>query len=562
MVMKPGRMNATRVINAIGRIGYGPVAAILDIADNAVSSGATVIAIAVQATQEARQGPGRRRAVLSRVLVRDNGTGMNEEQLDRALALGSEADDYAPGTLSKFGMGLKSASSSLGRRLTIVSRGNDTIARAVVLDHTVVALTGEYVYELREPTEEEVAELDAVAVGGTGTVIAISEIHEQSMPKPAEIEEGLRERAGITYSKYLTGEVPGRERLTLLLGEEAILSVDPLFANEADANGDLDERNWDGKSVRWIQRPQKFQLSEDGAIFAEVAITELPHPPSVSVDSEISQAQVRRQYRIGAGNYGFYIFRNGRLISWAESLGLVPQDIDLYSFRGQINITSDADEVLNIDVTKSRVSLSDIANLQLTPIAREAVRKSKAAWLERRAAVRARANTTPHDDINEQLNRVEELEDKSDLRDEEVAPEDERERLKKRREGAAKAKPATESEAENLRTKSQRVQYVAVLNNDQLWERAHDASAGLIVRVNSAHRFVREVIDVAADDSALARSFDLLMFALARAEYSTVYKSEHDMELVETVLQEFRERLGGELSDILRQVGPLGQTKD
>lgn len=548
-------MNATRVITAIGRIGYGPVAAILDIADNSVSSGATKIAVDIEATQEEREGAGRRRAVLSRVLVRDNGSGMNDVQLDRAVALGSEADGYSAGTLSKFGMGLKSAASSLGGQLTIVSRGDDAVVRTAIIDHSVIALNGEYVYELREATSDEVEELDKVAEGGTGTTVAVTNIHQDSMPKPAEIEEGLRERLGITYSMYITDGVPDREAIEISLGGAVVEPVDPLFSEEANTNGDLDERTWDGLDVKWIQRPQKFQLSEDGSIFAEVAITQLPHPPSVAIDAEIPQAQTRRQYSIGAGNYGFYIFRNGRLISWAESLGYVPSDQDLYSFRGRVDITSAADDVLNIDVTKSRVSLSDIARLQLTPIVREAVRKSREAWKARAAAITARANDTPHDDINEQLDRVEELEDKSDQLDEDVAPADERERLKKRREGAAKAKPATEEESENLRSKSERVQYVPVLDNDQLWERAHDASQGLFVRVNAAHRFVREVID-AANNPGLTRAFDLLMFALARAEYSSVYKSEVDERVVESIMQEFRERLGGELSDILRQIDP------
>src|SRR5690348_9581494 len=114
MALQQGRWNAPRVLTAIGKIGYDPVAAILDIADNSVSNGATRVSIKIETEQELRTGPGRRKAVLSRVTITDDGVGMDAERIDNAIALGSEDSDYSEGTLSKFGMGLKSAASSLG----------------------------------------------------------------------------------------------------------------------------------------------------------------------------------------------------------------------------------------------------------------------------------------------------------------------------------------------------------------------------------------------------------------------------------------------------------------
>ena len=46
------------------------------------------------------------------------------------------------------------------------------------------------------------------------------------------------------------------------------------------------------------------------------------------------------------------------------------------------------------------------------------------------------------------------------------------------------------------------MQWVDILDNNQLWERAHDPEAGLIVRVNNSHRFAREMI--AAFEMAVA----------------------------------------------------------
>lgn len=93
-------------------------------------------------------------------------------------------------------------------------------------------------------------------------------------------------------------------------------------------------------------------------------------------------------YGINAKNYGFYIYRNGRLISWGDFLGgLVTQDQDAYAFRAVLEIDKHSDDIPNLDVTKSRLHLSEIARTQLAQIVGEAKKKSVAAWRLRTAAL-------------------------------------------------------------------------------------------------------------------------------------------------------------------------------
>jgi hypothetical protein len=548
-----GAWNPARVITALGRIGYHPASAILDITDNSVSAHASKILIEIHIEQEQREGQGRRRAVLSGVSITDNGDGMDPERLADALSLGSSADYYPAGTLSKFGLGLKSAAGSLGKRLSITSRGEGGQAHTVVLDHDVVNEQKKYVYESRDATQDETSKLDKVTLGKRGTMVEITKIHEQAMPSPAEIIQRLKDRTGVIYYFALSGLVPNWPKVCIRIKDEEVAPRDPLFQGET-GKSDLDEHNWDGLSVCWIQKPQNIQLTDDGKVTAKVTMTQLPHPPSVAKNSNLSQAQARTQYMIGAGNYGFYIYRNGRLIAWADSLGMVSQDQDLYSFRGRLEITSDADDVLNIDVTKSRLHLSSIARVQLLPLVQEALKKSRIAWNSAKRTTESQIISTPHDEINEQLNKVGKIEEKSDELDEEAAPADERKELQKRRAQATSRKPASGEESDRLRNEAQRVQYVPMLANNQLWERAHDSDLGLIVRVNSSHRLIREIVELQRDNSALVKSLDIIFFGLARGEYDLVYKSDHDASLVESVIDEYRERVGSELTEIIRQI--------
>ena len=295
-----------------------------------------------------------------------------------------------------------------------------------------------------------------------------------------------------------------------------------------------------------------FTLVDDGT--GTVTITQLPHPPSVAAFTDNSAKACRDRYLIGAGNYGFYIYRNGRLISWAESLGMIQQDQDLYSFRGRLEITSDADDILNIDVTKSRIVLSDLAQQQLLPLVEEAKKKSIAAWRCASRKVQEKMGQDPHDTVNAELDKIEKSLEKSDELDESSAPEEDKEKMKQRRKGATEKRQVTSEERDRIAKQGERVFRVDALDNNQLWERAHDPDKGLVVRVNQSHRFVRELLLSESAPPILIQALDVMFFALARGEYNLIYRSDYNPDDVEAIMGEFREEVGEMLSKIVKKV--------
>ena len=553
MSIKEGAWDPGRVFQALGRIGYDPVSAILDLVDNSVSASATSIVIKVNAESEKRtEGQrGRTRAVLKSLVIVDNGCGMDEAGLDNALTLGSSAQLYHAETLSKFGMGLKSAASSLGKRLEVISRSKDDLhrVRKVVLDQDIIVEKGKYVYNLTDPTEEDLNELDACTQRKSGTLIRITKLFRESLRPTSEIIHGLKTKAGVIYYYYLKGS----KRLSLEIDGYNVLPMDPLFVNEID-NGDLDEHHWDGLHPKWITRSQAIQLDTTGSTWAQVEITQLPHPPSVERKGLMSRKDCRDHYLIEAGNYGFYIYRNRRLISWADRLDFVPQDQDLYAFRGRLLIKSDADDILNINVTKSRVQLSETAQDQLTPLIQEAIKKSRAAWKTAHRVTVESLTQGPHDAANQELNRIALLQADEDRLDESVAPVEERKKLEKRRNKAVNASPIKPEDEQHLKETGQPILYVKTLDNNQLWERAHDPTEGLIVRVNKSHRFYRDILEAVPDNSNLLKAMDVLFYSIVKGEFDLVYKSDKNDDEIEEIMTEYRERVGENLSDVLRKL--------
>ena len=555
-----GKINAGRLLAALGRIGYKPESAILDIVDNSVSARATKIDILLTLKQDTVKGKGRKRAALDCVTIKDTGKGMDEEGLTNALSIGSSDEFYDTDTLSKFGMGLKSASSSIGGHLKIITRNDSGKALVGTLD--LAALGQEYIFEIADGAENDISALDDFCgKGKPGTFVTIGDIHEDSLPPVSQIIQSIEDRAGVIYYYYLAGLEPAPQKLSLSISyaetTKQIEAYDPLFISEIDQEDpNLDGMNWDGVSVKWLSVKQDIQLSAvDGGAKAKLEMTQLPHPPLVGKVTSDSAAECRRKYNIGAGNYGFYIYRNGRLISWADPLnGLISQDQQLYSFRGRLLIDDTADDALNIDVTKSRIVLSELAWEQVKPIVTDAKKASQEAW-SRATRLANEDGDDPLSEVNEKLDEIADEDEAAEQIDESTLPSEERPKRKRRKKEIIDSSPADEDESKRAEESGQRIQYVEYLPDNMLWQRVHSPDGGILVRVSKAHRLYRDLVVPNYDNKPLTNALSFMFFALAQGEYDTIYgATKHDAKVCEAILNQFRENVGDRLNSYLKRI--------
>ena len=108
---------AMAMLESLRGLGYSTGAALADIIDNSISAGAHEVRL-----DFVWDGPG------SRITILDNGRGMKDAELESAMRLGDKnpLDIRSPHDLGRFGMGLKTASLSQCRRLTVASvKGSD-----------------------------------------------------------------------------------------------------------------------------------------------------------------------------------------------------------------------------------------------------------------------------------------------------------------------------------------------------------------------------------------------------------------------------------------------------
>ena len=104
---------ADRTIQALRGLGYTTEAALADLIDNSISAKAGIVDVTFHWAADR-----------SRITLLDDGSGMTDPELDRAMRL-AEMDPLArreTSDLGRFGMGLKTASFSQAKRLTVASR--------------------------------------------------------------------------------------------------------------------------------------------------------------------------------------------------------------------------------------------------------------------------------------------------------------------------------------------------------------------------------------------------------------------------------------------------------
>jgi hypothetical protein len=534
----------SRVLTGLSRIGYSPVEAILDIIDNSVSAGATIIEVSLETSSlMAASGRGRPRQRFEKIKILDNGCGMDMDGLRRALTLGSTAANYSANSLSKFGLGLKSASGSLGRRLEVRSRvlGGTTVY--AVLDHDEIARLNRYVCEFAQTA-------DGLPVD-RGTEVVIANLHED-LPRPSDVRDELERALGLTYARFLRG-TSGRAALRVSLNGKPVDPFDPLFEQGLTEGELLDPVTWDGRTVKWLQVPIPIQITP--TISAQFAVTQLPHPPSVARAGDMSQPDCRDKFGISAKTYGVYVYRNDRLIGKAVDLdGLIPRDQDLYAYRARLDITSAADDALHIDVAKSHIQLSQIAKDQITECIKETVAASRRAWKAAGEQVAAAIGVGATEQLNEDLDRVARQDARAQRDEIDAAPREVREVLEQQLVRVEEAAPLGPTVQAEVRQSRRRVLYNASLPDNQLWCRQFHPELGSVAVVNSGHRFSREVL--CADDAppALRRAFEVLIFAAADAERQLMFESD-STEDAQRVVDDYRARVGDVLSNLLRRLG-------
>ena len=359
--------NAARVCQAIARIGYEPQSAIMDIIDNSVAALSSEIIVSLHL----RPGKSlRNRNSVSKYSIIDDGIGMTNTEIIDAFELGTNKK-YSAGSLSKYGLGLKSAGLSLGTKISIISKKEGILSERYTFDIERIQAANELILLKETLSDDDKLKINETIPSISGTIIEIEGCENVNQSSPNNTITKLRERLGVVYYSFLKNK-PLRINLCVVTDDsrtdlEPVTPRDILFLEQAKPNREWTEDSFDKVSPYLVLDSEWNSLTDkngDPLPAVKVHAVAFPQARLAHRKSPLSEQEKRTidSYGISRENSGFFIYRNGRLIRWGDSLDgpqgklIGKDDINL---RISFDITEEHDDVFHVDVSKQRLDIDD-----------------------------------------------------------------------------------------------------------------------------------------------------------------------------------------------------------
>lgn len=351
--------DAARTVASLRDIGYDTPHAIADLVDNSIAAGATDIDVTFTFAGEQ-----------SWIRVTDNGTGMDAGKLQEALRYGSDRE-YGGADLGKFGFGLKTASTSQCRRVTVASRGAQQNARLEVrcLDLRHIEETRRWEILVLDGSDQ-LEHVSKPLKDHTGTVVLWEDLDrileykdpwgEWARKKLLALAEDVDQHLAMVFHRFLAGEVKDRPRLMITINETSTVEPwDPFCRSE------LKTESFPAKDLK--------VAGEGGVGFVRVNSYVLPAQRDFSSDAAWRRASGPMQWN---RQQGLYIYRANRLIQSGGWNRLRAQDEHTKLARMSLDFFPNLDAVFGINIAKAYVNLPQELREQLQPLVAQCARSA------------------------------------------------------------------------------------------------------------------------------------------------------------------------------------------
>ena len=314
------------LIESMRAVGYSVEAAIADLVDNSISAQADAVEIKYDASDDPF------------VAILDNGRGMAPDELTNAMRHGSNnpTDEREPDDLGRFGLGLKTASLSQCRKLTVVSR-TDHVTSARRWDLDVVQQTGRWLVVVPDPRELAALPMfSKLQALDSGTLVVWQDLDRLTAGASDPQSEmttklsSLYEHLALVFHRF-TQKEDGIRPVSMIVNGQQIPPRDPFLRTNT------------------FRQPLEGQVIKHERGDVRVLPFVLPPVSHLSPD-EISLAGGKEGLR---GTQGFYIYRNRRLVIWGTWFRLVPKEEFYKLTRVQVDIPNTFDDLWALDIKKS-----------------------------------------------------------------------------------------------------------------------------------------------------------------------------------------------------------------
>lgn len=371
--------SAARLTTSLRDIGYDFASAVADLVDNSIAAGAGHIDVVIEFD-----------GASSRVFIADDGWGMSETGLAESLRFGSRRE-YQRGELGRYGLGLKTASLSQCRALTVATRRATTYRRIStrMLDLDLIVRSDDWL--IVDPGRTSAVRRCEEWLADTPGTVVVWERLDRVLPenrpeggwarrRVATLTEKTSQHLAMVFHRFLGDD---DQQVVITVNGEKLVPWDPFAAREPGTK----------------QLPaQRYELStENGSGHVQLRRYVLPSRERFSSPGEFDRLSGPLKWN---RQQGLYIYRADRLVQWGGWAGVRAIDEHTKLARASLDFDTDLDAAFHINVAKMKVSLpGDLRQMLERPLHELCLRANDAY---RRASRRSTADapaapSTPRD---------------------------------------------------------------------------------------------------------------------------------------------------------------------
>lgn len=520
--------NASRLIYGLRDTGYNVKTAAADIIDNSIAAGANIINIDIQLMHDGRKV----------VYFGDDGHGMTQDEVRNAMRYGADKRPDAK-SLGKFGLGLKTASSSVCKRYSVISRKSPEQPLAKLtwdLEHVEQRNVWEM---LAEPVTADQQDAFEEFCGATGTLVIwencdrlLSKEYTPGTKEQAAVKrmsEALSSHISLVFHRFLDAEDDRERNIEIRVNEVAVTPWNPFYPKRSE------------QVLAANKQKVMVELFDGSEEIAGMKAWILPHRRDMTKEEESKFARISNKAQ------GFYVYREGRLIQdggWMDVFGAPEPHTSL--LRIEFDFGHELDEAFRIDVKKSRIlfhpDLEDGLRKLLQPVYREAGSRY-------RRESRDDANqkkTVDHSSANKNIagtpNTAKPQVMAADVRTQTAE-------VNNNRGAKIRLKVPVQND---VNPDTIHVEAVTTITSGHLWEPAYrslgnsDHVPGVLL--NKHHDFYQKIYQRAAANGYAVEGMDLLLYAFAMAEQNNTDKE------LEPVFEDIRSEISANLRKLLRNM--------
>lgn len=353
--------SAAALVGSLRGVGYSLETAIADILDNSIAAGAKSIEIQWDWNDGEPVG-----------WFLDDGSGMHAERLVEAMRFGGTGPETERSLedLGRFGLGLKTASLSQCRELTVVSKTSSGLTSFTWdLDQLRKTGGGWDLIEGDAGLPDEI--LDQLKPRKSGTLVIWRKVDFGRTADRPSYESFLADlqrvdaHLGMVFHRFLAGDA---RALKIALNGSRVSAWDP-FLEKVEST---------------IRSPEQH-IAGPGGSKVRVRGFVLPHRDRFGSEIEFEKAGGPDGW---TAQQGFYVYRQKRLLSAGGWLGLGgsrawTRDETSRLARIRIDIPNTADHDWRIDVRKAVARPPDAVRKPLQRIAEDVRRKAREVFVHR-----------------------------------------------------------------------------------------------------------------------------------------------------------------------------------